>query len=280
MRNGIIGSSMLHLLVALLVIFALPSLVRPPPLEERIVPVNLVLLGARSTSPNAAIQAPVPQAQAPEQSTEAHPQAIPVPQSPPPAARHEGEETATPNRLARITPVPDAVLPKAVPERRPDSQTAAPKPPTPEETLAIRLKALAKLRQPAPPLPPAPNQQQGTGLSNVTAASAGSGLGPDATYRIKDFIRAQVERRWNLNRSFVVDASWSVEIHIVLAPDGTVNAAEIVETPLFAVNATYRDFARSARNAVLLSSPLSVPPGEYDIAKDIVVDFSPRQLSR
>jgi hypothetical protein len=29
---------------------------------------------------------------------------------------------------------------------------------------------------------------------------------------------------------------------------------------------------------VLLSSPLALPPGAYSIAKDIVVDFDPKQV--
>ncbi|HLY54284.1 MAG TPA: hypothetical protein VKS60_01930 [Stellaceae bacterium] len=279
-RDGVLGSSIVHMLAALLVIFGLPWLVRAPPPEERIVPINLVLLGSRTAGPASPELAPVPQAQAPEAAPVENRQAVPQEQSPPPAARHEGEESALPDKLATVAPAPKGVLPKAVPERKPDKETSAPRPPSPEEQLAIRLKAYAQLRQPAPPVPPAPSRQEGTGLSNMTATSAKAGPGLDATYAIKDFIRAQVERRWNLDRAAYKAGDWSVSIHIVMAPDGTVNRAEIVDDPRFPTNALFRDFARSARNAVLLSSPLIIPPGAYDIAKDIVVDFDPRQLSR
>ena len=97
---------------------------------------------------------------------------------------------------------------------------------------------------------------------------------------VKDFIRAQVERRWNLNESAATAHNWTVSIRIALDHNGRVLTAEIVDDPRFRDNDAYRDFAHSARNAVLLSSPLLLPDSAYDLAKDIVVDFDPRQVSR
>jgi len=148
----------------------------------------------------------------------------------------------------------------------------------PADDLAARLERLARLRQPAPPMPPNPRRQDGSGASNLTASSADAARARDAAYAVKDFIRAQVERRWNLNVTAPKGGDWVVAIHILLRPDGRVSRAEIVDTPRYRSDDAYRDFALSARNAVLLSSPLTVPAGEYDIAKDIVLDFRSKQV--
>jgi len=116
-------------------------------------------------------------------------------------------------------------------------------------------------------------------MSNVTAASTGAAHGFDAAYALKDFIRAQVERRWNVDRSGIKSEYWAVSIHIQIDPSGRVTQAQIIDDPHYSANPGYDDFARSARNAVLLSSPLRIPPGLYDLAKDIVVDFDSKLLS-
>jgi hypothetical protein len=42
----------------------------------------------------------------------------------------------------------------------------------------------------------------------------------------------------------------------------------------------YREVAISARNAVLLSSPLSLPPGHYQEVMDMVLYLNPRDALR
>jgi hypothetical protein len=158
--------------------------------------------------------------------------------------------------------------------------TKLPRPQVPADDLTQRLKQLAQLKQPAPPVPANPRQQDGAGASNVTAAAADAARARDATYGVKDFIRAQVERRWNPNRQAIKGRNWTVAIHILIARDGTVNQAEIVDEVRYRPDHAYFEFALSARNAVLLSSPLSLPPGAYEIAKDIVIDFNAKQLSQ
>ena len=48
---GLIGSLLLHALAALLVFFALPSLMQPPPEVLHVVPIDLVALGQVTASP-------------------------------------------------------------------------------------------------------------------------------------------------------------------------------------------------------------------------------------
>lgn len=280
MTGGAIASSALHMLVALLLVLGLPG--RPPPPQmAALMSVNLVRLGEKTAAPPSPAKAPLPQAKAKEVATAEPAKAVPVEQTPPPlAAQRQARDSAAPALVTVVKPERKPEIPRHETLPKHSAVAAAPlrRPPSPAADLDNRLKLLAQLRQPAPPVPAHPRQQDGTGLSNVTAMSANAARGRDAAYGVKDFIRAQVERRWNLDRSMVNGADWVVAIHIMLNPDGSVRRAEIVDNPRYHSDSAYRDFALSARNAVLLSSPLTVPPGDYDIAKDIVLDFNATQV--
>jgi colicin import membrane protein len=283
MMGGLVGSSGLHLLVLLLLVFGPSWATQVPPPLEQIVPINLVQLGDKTASPSSPQMAPLPQEKARETAPLQSAEAVPVAQTPPPqAAPHQAEAKAMPDLLTAMKQEPKPAVPKPVNAPKPDTVPAAklrPQP-LPADDLSTRLKSLARLRQPAPPMPPKPRQEEGSGASNLTASSANSAAGRDATYSVKDFIRAQVERHWNLDVNAPKGSDWVVAMHIVLRPDGSVSRAEVVETPRYRSDSAYRDFALSARNAVLLSSPLTMPPGDYDIAKDIILDFDSKQVQQ
>jgi outer membrane biosynthesis protein TonB len=280
MRGPLAGSALLHVVALLLAIFGLPW---PGPPVERVIPIDLVFLGEKTVSPPAEAVAPLPQERAPEVSELTPELAVPAEEAPPPqAARRRAEERAAPDLPAPTKPEPKPEAPRPVKSSKPDRQPAAKlrQQPLPADDLSVRLEQLARLRQPAPPMPPTPRQQKGQGSSDVTAAAITAAPGQDASYGVKDFIRAQVERRWNPDGKMLRGGDWVAQIHVVLRPDGSVERAEIVDDPRYRAESAYRDFAQSARNAVLLSSPLTVPAGEYDLAKDIVLDFHSRQVAQ
>lgn len=281
MRDGLVGSLALHLVAILLAVFGLPWLVQAPPPEEQVVPVSLVELAENTAAPSTAAVAPLPQEKAREAAPEAATQAVPAPQTPPAAAEHPAKEPSRPALSTAIEPAQKPTLPRPAKAPKPASRSAAKLPqPSPEDELSARLKALARLRQPAPPVPAEPRHQDGAGASNLSATSAAAARARDPAYGVKDMIRAQVIRRWNLHRDAAKHADWTVAIHIVLNPDGKVVRAEIVDDPRYRSDSAYRDFALSARNAVLMSSPIAVPAEAYEIAKDIVVDFDPKTVSQ
>jgi outer membrane biosynthesis protein TonB len=282
MPGGVARSLVLHLLVALLIVLAADRPADPPAPTVLVVPIDLVRPGATTGGPPAPQLAAVPQEQAHEEAEPDHDRAVPAAETPPPPpAPRRAELTASPNLKPPPPPEPASATP--VPARAPrrDASPAArlEEQNLPADDLSRKLKSLAKLRQPAPPVPPDPRRQDGQGLSNVAATSADAGRTRDASYAVRDFIRAQVERRWNFRLDNPGSGDWVVMIHIELDPDGSVRDAEVVDYPRYRADGPYRDFALSARNAVLMSSPLSVPPGDYDIAKDIVVDFSARKAA-
>jgi hypothetical protein len=129
------------------------------------------------------------------------------------------------------------------------------------------LEALANLR--------APNR-----AGTLGPGASGGGNGQQGAYSVKDLIRAQVQRRWSLNLDELGERNVVVAIHLVLARDGTVMKAEIVDATRYGKDESFRAIAISARNAALLSSPLVLPAGISDADMDLTLNLNTRDVMR
>jgi hypothetical protein len=138
------------------------------------------------------------------------------------------------------------------------------------DPLETQLQALSRLRLPQSGT--APGGQAGAGPDDGTSDSPG-GQGIHAT---RDIIRAQIIRRWNLDMGRLGDRRFTVALHIVLKPDGTVLDAQVVDRARYGRDAVFRWIALSARNAVILASPLTLPAGPAGERLDLVVTLDPR----
>src|SRR5579872_915043 len=104
MTGGLIGSSMLHVLVVLLILFGLPRLPQSPP-QAMIMAVNLVRLGEKTAAPSSPERAPLPQEKAREVAKLEPAQPVPDAQTPPPqAAQHQPAEGSTPDLPTAMKP--------------------------------------------------------------------------------------------------------------------------------------------------------------------------------
>lgn len=167
------------------------------------------------------------------------------------------DQTAGPPQpIAAAVPAQEAGAP-ATPATPPVGITPSPKPP---DELDIKLHALAELRQPSIDTHLSKKE---LGLAPVSAMSDEAAPGPSATYAVRDFIRAQVERRWGLDLPTLGDNNYSVLIRVEMTGNGVVTKAEVDDMARFNSDKTYRAIALSARNAVLLSSPFVLPGGPY-----------------
>ncbi|HEY3776812.1 MAG TPA: hypothetical protein VGL35_02010 [Rhizomicrobium sp.] len=140
------------------------------------------------------------------------------------------------------------------------------------DPLEIRLRKLAQLRQPDSTMPHPDN-----GASDAVSDN-NEARGAQPSYRVRDFLRAQVERRWSLDLARAQNIT--VRIRVVVARDGTVTKAEIVDRGRYASDAAWRAVALSARNAVLLSSPLSLPASAAGAPLDVTLALNPKDASR
>jgi len=154
-------------------------------------------------------------------------------------------------------PVPAAPKVEGV---KPKAQT-----PPPDE-LESRIAQMAQLRAPDTALPAPDN-----------GAGAGNGTG-GGNYTLADFVRAQILRRWWPQLENDAARGMPVAVKLKLSRSGVISDVEIVDQQRFVNDKIFRNMALSARNAALLASPISLPPGHYDAVMDISLTLDPRAV--
>src|SRR5271154_3424698 len=159
--------------------------------------------------------------------------------APDPSATEAAPKRQAARQRQERAPVPEGTRPDAVRQ--------------PEDELSAKLRALAQLRQPEADLPRADNE---TG-----AGGNGSGAG---AYSLKDFVRAQILRRWWPDLSIPGARNLPVQVRVKLLSSGIIDDVEILDQQRFQNDKPFRNMALSARNAAMLASPLELPPGHYD----------------
>ena len=187
-------------------------------------------------------------------------------------------------QLANETVGPKAPDQASIPQQKaaaPSSPDAMPvdlsplKRQPPPDDLEVKLRRLAQLREPIvdPHLP-----QQGKGLSRIAATRPDAVLGFDATLR--DFLRDQIEHHWGLDLAALHGKDFSVFIRVAITKAGVVTGAEVVNNRKSGVDDAYDEAALSARNAALLSSPLTLPPGHYPELMNVILTLNTRDALR
>jgi TonB family protein len=91
----------------------------------------------------------------------------------------------------------------------------------------------------------------------------------------EDGIRGQIERNWNLGSlAGAPDLTGMViEVRITLQPDGTVTGAKVINS---SNNPMFRQAGESAIRAIMITSPLKLPPGKTYTS--MVIRFHPDQV--
>jgi outer membrane biosynthesis protein TonB len=303
--RGIGLSVALHLLLGSFFVLGVPRLFAPPIPEEMPVAVELVTFApeTRATRPNPNPPRPnakpevAPTVDAPVAKPDPEPPvAAPVP--PPSAEIPPAPEPPKPPEPKPVTPPPLAKPPEPKPEPpKPVEKAEAPRPkekPEPPQQMAkneaqaeqkkydpAQFEALLKNLAPqttalsaeAPPQRPRmasarPSSQPRAPLSSQITASE------------VDLVREQIARCWNMPAGARDAKDLVVEIRVVVDPDGSVRQATIVDQARLGSDPFFRAAAESARRAFFnpLCRPLHLPPDKYAIWKDLVVDFSPKDI--
>lgn len=164
---------------------------------------------------------------------------------------------------ARQAPAPAPARPVA--RSSPPAARPAPKPPPPvpaTDDFSAMLRDLWSLR----------------GQTNRIAGDGAMKAGPPGGHGLKDVIRAQIERHWEFDIGRYGGTDLPVGLHLLLAADGRVVKAEIVDDPRIGPLSGYRPLALSLRNAALAASPLQLPPTTG--GGELVLQFNPRQVLR
>jgi hypothetical protein len=137
----------------------------------------------------------------------------------------------------------------------------------PPDELESRIAQMAQLRAPDTALPAPDN-------------GAGAGAGNGGGYALADFVRAQILRRWWPQLENDAARGMPVAIRLKLSRTGVISDVQIVDQVRFVHDKLFRNMALSARDAALLASPISLPPGHYDAVIDIAITLDPHAVLR
>ncbi len=136
-----------------------------------------------------------------------------------------------------------------------------------------------KGHEPVPVIVGAP-EAANTYTPSLDSGAPDGAMGQPGNSKLKDYIRAQVERRWQIASDNPTNITWVISLHVVMEADGSVTKAEVLPDARYSADQHYLAVAKSARDAALLSSPLRMPIGIPAIPLDIVLDLDSREATR
>jgi hypothetical protein len=139
----------------------------------------------------------------------------------------------------------------------------------PQDALSAKLRALAQMGSTDTALPQPDNG----------GGSGGAG-GGDGNYALRDFIRAQILRRWLPSLDIGGARDLPVVVRVRLLQSGVIDDVTIVDQARFYNDSAFRNMALSARNAALLASPIQLPPGRYQRVTVLTIDLDPKAVLR
>ena len=112
------------------------------------------------------------------------------------------------------------------------------------------------------------------GTQAIDSSGNGQRHGEGGSATLKDFVRAQVEKKWNVERARGLDRNWSVQLHLVMASDGTIESVQVVTPIDLEGDSPASMAARSARNAAYLASPLHLPDWLKGARREFDIELS------
>jgi hypothetical protein len=154
-------------------------------------------------------------------------------------------------------PRPEGVSPKGIEQ--------------PEDELSAKLRALAQLKSADTALPNA---------DVSTMPGAGTGGDGEGNYALKDFIRAQILRRWLPDLSLPGARNMPVGLRIRLLKTGIIDEVTILDQARMHTDAVFRDMALSARDAALLASPIQIPGMRLERNQTLTIILEPKAVLR
>ena len=280
-----------HVAVVAVGYVGLPYLLRPPPILDTPVIIEVVMVTEVTNAPPPAPPEP-PKVEAPPPPPPPPPPKAEAPPPPPPEPEPEVAAVPPPESKPKPKPKPK---PEAKPKPRPKAppQLAAVKPqrkPKPPDPFASVLKTVEKLKR----RPPAPRKKDDDKkkkaakpesfeqrISRVLTTPA---LPHDATRPLTiseiDVVRQQIAGCWNLPAGAKEAEDLVIEIWVAMNPDGTVREARIQDQGRLRTDGFFRAAAESALRAVLnpRCSPLKLPRQRYEQWQTMTLSFNPREM--
>jgi hypothetical protein len=238
--------------------------------------------------------APVRQPEPPPPPKQPEPKPAPAakPEPPKPEPKKPEPPKPEPKKAETKKPEPAKTEPKKPEPKKPEPAKTEPKKPEPKKPEPAKpdfqqmLKDLTKQpdsKAPAKePAKPEPRNRQVAEAADEDSPSQSDAprLSDRLTVSQMDALRRQMSACWLVDPGLPNVREVSVEIRVRIARDRTVESAEIVDTSRMRSDRTYRSVAESALRAVRnpRCNPLELPPDRYEVWRDAVFVFSPRDV--
>ncbi len=284
MRDSFGYSVLFHAAILVVGYFGLPYFERASIMTDTPIMVDIVNVDELTNAP--------PPAPKPEKKPDPKPKEPPPPKKiyktaepPPPPPEDDPEVVALPEKPKKAEPKPKA---EKKPKLKPRLAKAKPRrKPEPPDAFTSVLKTVEKLKNQPPPKEKKEKkktrkketfeQQMAQALTSRTAPH--NPLRPLAISEI-DLIRQQIRECWNLPAGAKEAENLSIEIRMVMNPDGTVRQARILDQSRLQSDLFFRAAAESALRAVLnpRCNPLKLPLEKYQQWKNMILIFDPSQM--
>lgn len=281
MKWAAIISVIFHIVVAVAFTVTLPSFRKPPPTVDQPIAVELVEVADITTTNRPPVKAPPPK----EKKEEVKPVEKKVEKKPaPPKVDVKEPPKAIPPEPPKPKEKVVEVTPKVPPP--PSEELKEPEPkkpePKPEEKPEVKQEdqfaSLLKNLQDSEPLPETDvvNPEAETPPQPSPLAAFSQKLTMSET----DALRHQLSRCWSIQAGARYAEDLVVEIRLIVTPARAVQSATIVDQGRYNADGFFRAAADSAMRAVRspMCNPLELPQDKYDMWKDIVVSFDPREM--
>ena len=282
--GGILASVIFHVLLALLIIFGVPSFFKPEVLEAPPT-IELATLADITAAPKVdKIGKPDDKPKtppAPETKKETKPEppkpAPPTPASAPPPAP-EQQAAVIPDKPLEKAPDQKKPEPKPEEKKKEEKKVEKPKPDKKQQNdMDSLLKSLStetpspeteeKPKKKAAPAPAQPTTGQQADLVNDVPL----------TMAETDGIRSAIEKNWNIPIGMANAEAYTVSLRLHLTPDGVVTQIDVLDDNS---DPGFRTIAESARRAILITQGelgrLPIPPDKYN--PTIVVRWPMKQI--
>jgi hypothetical protein len=174
--------------------------------------------------------------------------------APGPAGALPAPRAGAPRPRIAAAPKPEGVKPDATEQ--------------PLDELSAKLRALAQLSVPSTTLSVGGGEGDG---------GAGRGQGG---YALRDFIRAQIMRRWLPGLSDAASRAAVVRLRLNVSNAGVISDIVIADQARFKTDEVFHNMAVSARDAAMLASPIQMPPGNWPKVIPLEIDLDPKAALR
>ena len=275
MKTPLIVSGLFHVMIVILAITGLPYLKKDiDPMESTAIPIEILPIAELTTTNKPEVKSQP----APEKPPEEKPVVKEKPPAPPKVEAVEPPKEITPPKPKVVDkPKPKPVVPPP-PEEKLEKPIEKPteKEVAQEDTQDFS-NLLKNLQDSTPVVDEAlPESKEAEAPAPAPAAPFSDTL----TMSEIDALRQQLSRCWSIQAGARYAEELVVEVRITVAQDRRVMSAAIVDQWRYGQDSYFRAAADSAIRAI--NSPqcetLNLNPDKYDLWKDMVVKFDPREM--